>query len=112
VIILGIQRFGTPHCGPWLLTTVRILFRLYAAITLLSSNIHYIMLFAQTPIRSSMALKPAVSLLIFNMMSTSTVFSTIAEAQPREQRLPILVAGIAYQGLGWVLPMWFFDVLC
>lgn len=35
-------------------------------------------------------------------MLAGTIASGISEYQPPAQRLPIIVAGVAYQGLGWI----------
>lgn len=48
-------------------------------------------------------------------MLTGTIAASIAQQQPPEQRLRIIVAGIAYQGLGWILCLiympWFMGTL-
>ncbi|OTA92557.1 hypothetical protein M434DRAFT_387095 [Hypoxylon sp. CO27-5] len=50
-------------------------------------------------------INPAVFLMIFNTMLTGTMAAAIAQSQPPVQRLPIIVAGVAYQGLGWIVSM-------
>ena len=36
-------------------------------------------------------------------MLTGTMAASIASSQPLTARLPIIVAGVTYQGLGWIL---------
>ncbi|KAJ5807320.1 C4-dicarboxylate transporter/malic acid transport protein [Penicillium robsamsonii] len=48
-------------------------------------------------------MSPPMFLMIFNAMLTGTVASSIAAYQPSSQRMAIIVAGIAFQGLGWIL---------
>lgn len=42
---------------------------------------------------------------ILSAMLTGTVAAAISENQPPHYRLPIMVAGVAYQGLGWLVCM-------
>lgn len=42
---------------------------------------------------------------ILSAMLTGTVAAAISENQPPHYRLPIIVAGVAYQGLGWLVCM-------
>lgn len=105
-IVICAQRFGVPHCGPWLIVAIRVCFWIYAAVTLLSSIIHIVVIFKCTPIKV-VEMNPAWFLLIFNTMLTGTIAGAIAQDQPPVQRLPIIVAGIGYQGLGWIVSMIF-----
>jgi tellurite resistance protein TehA-like permease len=113
-IIICMDRFGTPHAGPWLVTAIRVCFWVYAAISLLSTTIHFIVISKYTEIRA-IEMNPAWFLTFYITMLTGTVAAAIAENQPPEQRVPILVAGTAYQGVGWLACMlilsWFFGRL-
>lgn len=100
-IIIGMQRYGEPNTGDWLLVVIRIIFWMYAAITLLSTTIHLVIIFKYTPI-VAIEMNSGWFLLIYNAMLTGTVASAIAQSQPPAQRLPIIVAGVGYQGLGWI----------
>lgn len=100
--ILCMQRFGVPSTGNWLIVTIRVLFWMYAAVTLFYTSIIFVFLFSRGTV-SPGKIHPAVFLMVYNAMLTGTVASTIAETQPPTQRLPIIVAGVAYQGLGWIL---------
>lgn len=103
-VIICIQRFGVPKGGPWLIVLVRILFWIYAAVVTLNATVHMLFIFTKTNIRTH-EMNPAWFLLIFNTMLTGTVASAIASDQPPVQRLPILVAGIAFQGYGFLMSM-------
>ncbi|KAK8040837.1 amidohydrolase [Apiospora phragmitis] len=100
VSIISIQRFGQPHTGYWLVVVIRILFWMYAAISLLLGSTLLVLLMANASV-DPLQLSPAVFLTVFNIMLTGNVASAIAQSQPPDQRLPIIVAGISYQGLGW-----------
>lgn len=105
-IIISMEKFGVSHTGPWIIVAVRVLYWLYAAITLLSSTIQFIVVFKYTPVKS-ISMNPAWFLMIFQAMLTGTVAASIAGDQPAEQRLPIIVSGVAYQGLGWLVSLLF-----
>lgn len=113
-IIMCMHQYGVPHTGDWLITTVRVLFWMYAAATFVSTTLHFIVIFKYTTI-SAVGMNPGWFFLIFNSMLTGTVAATIAGTQPPDQRWPILVAGVAYQGLGWLVSMlilgWFLGTL-
>ncbi|KAI1807809.1 voltage-dependent anion channel [Daldinia bambusicola] len=102
--IICMQRFGAPHTGPWLPVAVRVLFWMYAAATLVYATVIWVVAAAKSSIDMT-RINPAVFLMVFNTMLTGTIAASIAEAQPPEQRLPIIVAGVAYQGLGWIVSL-------
>ncbi|CAJ2511407.1 Uu.00g070320.m01.CDS01 [Anthostomella pinea] len=112
--IICMERFGVSHTGVWLVVAIRVLFWIYAAITLLYATIEWVVIFAASPFKP-IKMNPAVFLLIFNTMLTGTIAASIAGSQPPYHRLPILVAGIAYQGLGWIVSVlllaWFLGSL-
>ncbi|KAI0142520.1 voltage-dependent anion channel [Hypoxylon sp. NC0597] len=102
--IICMERFGVPHTGSWLVVVLRILFWIYAAATLIYTTVIWVAAAAQSSIKP-LQINPAVFLMIFNTMLTGTMAAAIAQSQPPVQRLPIIVAGIAYQGLGWIVSM-------
>ncbi|KAJ5778946.1 C4-dicarboxylate transporter/malic acid transport protein [Penicillium paradoxum] len=101
-IIICMQRFGAPHAGPWVIVAVRVLFWIYAAITLAYNIVIFVVMFVVCPLEPG-TMSPPMFLMIFNAMLTGTVASSIAAYQPLSQRMAIIVAGIAFQGLGWML---------
>ncbi|GKU07484.1 c4-dicarboxylate transporter malic acid transport protein [Fusarium langsethiae] len=101
-IIMGMQAFGVPHTGSWLIDVVRVLFWTYGAITLTYNIIIFVVMFSIAPFAPGSMSSP-MFLMIYNAMLTGTVASVIAADQPPPQRMPILVAGIAFEGLGWIL---------
>ncbi|KAJ5496527.1 C4-dicarboxylate transporter/malic acid transport protein [Penicillium fimorum] len=101
-IIICMQRFGVPHAGPWVIVAIRVLFWTYATITLTYNIVIFVVMFVVCPLRPG-TMSPPMFLMIFNAMLTGTVASSIAAYQPHSQRMAIIVAGIAFQGLGWIL---------
>ncbi|KAF5668658.1 C4-dicarboxylate transporter [Fusarium heterosporum] len=105
-IIMGIQTFGVPHTGSWLIDVVRVLFWIYGAITLTYNIVIFVVMFSIAPFTPGSMSSP-MFLMIYNAMLTGTVASVIAADQPPSQRMAILVAGVAFEGLGWILCLLF-----
>ncbi|UNI16488.1 hypothetical protein JDV02_002919 [Purpureocillium takamizusanense] len=100
-VIIGAQRYGVPHAGPWLVVALRVCFWAYAGVVLVSATAHMVAIFCLTPV-TALGIHPAWFLLFYNVMLTGTVAGTLVESQPPAQRLPMMVAGVAYQGFGWL----------
>ncbi|KAG0646015.1 malic acid transport [Hyphodiscus hymeniophilus] len=98
-LIANTQVYGVPHCGPWLVTTSRVLFWIYAACTFLTAVGQYYFLFTGEPL-TLQSMTPAWILPIFPVMLCGTLASLMGGSQPPDQALPILVAGVTFQGLG------------
>ena len=98
-ILAGSCIYGVPSSGPWLPVALHVCFWIYVALSTLSAIVQFFILFkgAHLPIQS---MTPAWILPIFPAMLVGTLAAVIAPLQPPEQRLPILVAGVSYLGLG------------
>ncbi|ETI27263.1 hypothetical protein G647_09946 [Cladophialophora carrionii CBS 160.54] len=101
LIIYSIQAYGVPSCGKWLVTTLEVLFWLYAACVMLVSIFQYHVIFdlEQLPVHEMM---PAWILPVYPFLVLGPLAGTLLYSQPRPSAaLPILIGGIAFQGLGW-----------
>ncbi|KAH0282183.1 malic acid transporter, partial [Aureobasidium sp. EXF-3399] len=108
-IIGGMNNYGVAKTGPWLIVTLRVSFWLYCACTLLLAIGQYCYLFMnKTLLVKSMT--PSWILPIFPVMLTGTLASILASNQPPDQRLPMIVAGVAAQGLGWTVAVMLYSV--
>lgn len=103
-VIICMNHFGVPHCGPWLVTAIRICFWVYAACTLLSSAVVFLILGNHSPM-SNPGANPAILLTVFHTMLTGTIAAAVVGGQPESHRLPMMVAGVSYQGFGWIMSM-------
>lgn len=102
-IFSGIEIYGVPHAGPWLIVALRVLFWIYAACATLSSTLQYYLLITRAHTKLNIhTMTPAWLLPVFSAMLTGTLASFACRSQPPEQQLPIVVAGIAFQGLGFM----------
>ncbi|KAI9704600.1 MAG: hypothetical protein M1820_005513 [Bogoriella megaspora] len=101
-IIGCMQRYGVPSTGPWLIVTVRILFWMYVASAFFLAVVQYWFLFTGHQL-TTQSMMPSWLLPVFPIMLSGTIASVISPTQPPYQRLPIMVAGMTFQGLGfWV----------
>ncbi|KAJ3527108.1 hypothetical protein NM208_g10869 [Fusarium decemcellulare] len=101
-ILVNAAAYGLPATGSWLSTALRVCFWIYTAISTLAAIVQFFVLFngAHLPIHS---MTPAWILPVFPAMLTGTLASSIMPSQSPEHRMPILVAGVTYQGLGWIV---------
>lgn len=98
--IMCMSNYGVPHTGPWLIVAIRVCFWIFAACTFLSTSAQETAIFHRKPARA-IDMTPAWLLSVFQAMLTGTIAASIAQQQPPEQRLPIIIAGVTYQGFGW-----------
>jgi C4-dicarboxylate transporter/malic acid transport protein len=101
-ILSNIQDYGVPHCGPWLVVTLRVFFWIYVTCTFLVAVGQYFFLFTGKPL-TIQSMTPAWLLPVFPVMLCGTLASLLSRSQPPEQALPILIAGISFQGLGMLI---------
>ncbi|KAH6713706.1 voltage-dependent anion channel [Leptodontidium sp. MPI-SDFR-AT-0119] len=101
-ILSQIQIHGVPRCGPWLIVTMRVLFWMYAAMTFCVAVGQYFFLFTGKPL-TIQSMTPAWILPVFPIMLCGTLASLMGKTQPPDHALPILVAGITFQGLGMLI---------
>ncbi|KAI9819170.1 MAG: hypothetical protein M1827_007326 [Pycnora praestabilis] len=66
-IICGIQKYGAPSSGHWIIAALRILFWTYAALTFLNAVFQYYLLFTGKPL-TLQSMTPAWILPIFPVM--------------------------------------------
>ncbi|KAI1369550.1 voltage-dependent anion channel [Xylaria arbuscula] len=103
-VLMCIQRFGVPHAGPWLVVAIRVLFWIYATVTLIYNTAMFATLYMK-PILQMSQMQPAIFISVYSTMLTGAIAATIASSQPPAARLPIIVAGVTYQGLGWIMSL-------
>ncbi|KAF1943006.1 hypothetical protein EJ02DRAFT_453727 [Clathrospora elynae] len=101
-IIGGINLYGIPSCGPWLIVVYRVLFWMYFAVTFLVACGHYYLLFS-SPALKIQDMTPAWDLPIFPFMLSGTIAAIGASNQPPSQAVPMIVAGLTAQGLGMIV---------
>ena len=101
---------GTHHSErEWLVRALRVVFWLYAGCTVTTTWLQYWAFIRFTP-SNVFEMNPAWFLPGYAVMLTGTLASLVARSQPAESRVPILIAGLTYQGYGF-LTSYLFSVL-
>jgi len=100
LILYCMQLYAVPVCGPWLVKALEVCFWGYAGLALLVVCFQYHVIFdtESLPVTKMMPawLFPAYPFLVLGPLAAVLEYS-----QPRGSALPILVAGLVFQGLGW-----------
>lgn len=109
-IIGGMWNYGGTHVGAWLPVVLRVLFWLYCASTICVAVCQYWYLFTAKQL-TVQNMVPSWILPIFPVMLTGTLASLLADSQPDDQRMPIIVAGVTFQGLGMMVSLLMYAVL-
>jgi C4-dicarboxylate transporter/malic acid transport protein len=90
------------HIGDWLTTVLQVLFWIYFVVTFCLAVIQYVTLFTGKP-HTIQSMTPAWILPVFPMMYAGPVACAVITLQGTTQGIPILIAGIAAQGLGFTI---------
>ncbi|KAI1861409.1 uncharacterized protein JN550_010789 [Neoarthrinium moseri] len=100
LILYGIQEYGVPATGPWLVRALEVLFWLYAACALLVVIFQYHVIFdeEELPVRDCIPvwILPAYPFLVLGPLAAVLEYS-----QPQPAATPILISGLVFEGLGW-----------
>ncbi|KAF2120711.1 voltage-dependent anion channel [Lophiotrema nucula] len=103
-ILGGIQLYGITYgpAGTWLVDAIRVLYWIYAAFSICNAVQQYFLFMWITP-RRPLPFNPSWFLPNYSSMLTGTIAALIADSQPPVHRMPILISGLALQGLGWMV---------
>lgn len=109
-ILSQIQSYGVPNRGYWLVVTMRVLFWIYAALTFCVAVGQYFYLFTGK-VLTIHSMTPQWILPVFPIMLCGTLASLMGRSQPPQYALPILIAGVTFQGLGMMIATFFYGAL-
>lgn len=101
-VLGGIQEYGVPSTGEWLVVVMRVCFWIYVALTFITGVLQYLHLFNAKKL-TIQSMTPGWILPMFPVMLAGTLATLIAPTQPTGQREPIIIAGLTFQGLGWMV---------
>lgn len=103
--------YGSPYCGPWLVVAVETLYWLYMAISITGAVLQYLYLFSGSAHRLTVqGMTPAWILPIFPILFGGVLASILAAGQPLTSRMAILVSGVSFTGLGWMVAFLMYSV--
>jgi len=101
---IQVYAIGLGPANTWVVTAVRVLYWIYAAISLGNSIQQYFMFFQRSQAKP-VTMNPAWFLPGYSAMLTGTIASLIAGTQPSTHRMSIIVSGCAFQGFGWIISL-------
>lgn len=107
-ITTGTQKYLFDIVGSGLLLPLRIAFWTYSALTFTLAVVQYSHLFRPRNVAPLKTMTPAWLLPTFPIMLAGTLASVLAGSQPTSFALEILVAGLTFQGLGFILSILFY----
>lgn len=104
-----ISTYGVPVCGPWLRVVMEVLFWMYAALALLVAIFQYLTLFVANnmPVSSAM---PALVFPVYPFLVIGPLAGVMIPNHSESQALPILLGGICFQGLGWMVAIFMYSI--
>jgi C4-dicarboxylate transporter/malic acid transport protein len=100
IIIVGIKQYA--HTGDWMATFLQVLFWIYFAVTFCLAVIQYVILFTGKP-HTIQSMTPAWILPVFPIMLAGSIAGSVVALQDTVQGIPIIIAGVAAQGLGFTI---------
>lgn len=109
LIILGMQTFGVPACGPWMVRMMRVLFWIYYACAMFVAVLQYHVIFEVEKMTPGDAM-PVWIFPAYPFLVTGVLASAIAKTQPPQSALELIIGGLAGQGLGWILAFFVYTV--
>lgn len=109
LLINGMQTYGVPHTGPWLVTALRIIFWIYFALATVVAVFQYHVIFHAETLLLSEAM-PAWILPAYPFLVTGVIAANIAKTQEPKSAVQMLIGGICGQGLGWLLALFIYSV--
>ncbi|KAL8996744.1 MAG: hypothetical protein Q9169_003815 [Polycauliona sp. 2 TL-2023] len=102
LILQNMSQYGIPECGPWLVKTCEVLFWIYLACILAAAVIQYQTLFVTRNFNLD-SMTPAWLLPIYPLLVTGPMAAVLIQHQPHASASPMWIAGIAGQGLGFMV---------
>ncbi|KAL5115213.1 hypothetical protein ACEQ8H_006887 [Pleosporales sp. CAS-2024a] len=104
VVVGGVQVYGITR-GPgyrWLMDSVHVLYWVYAGVSLANAVLQYFVLVWRSRVRP-VPFTPSMFLPGYSAMLTGTLASLIAPFQLPARAYGVLLSGLAFQGLGWLI---------
>jgi C4-dicarboxylate transporter/malic acid transport protein len=109
LMIQNMAQYGVPSSGPWLVKALEVCFWLYAGLIMLVAILEYQYLFFAGQYQVQ-AMMPAWILPIYPMLVTGPLAVALLASQPPRAALPIFIAGVLFQGLGWIVSMFLYAI--
>lgn len=109
LILTCVESYAVPACGPWLIKTLEICFWVYSGLVLLVAVLQYQLLFHAEKLKVSDAM-PTWILPIYPFLVLGTLSSSLIASQPQDAAVCMLVGGVMFQGLGWMVSIFIYVI--
>lgn len=108
-VLYNTEIYGVPACGPWLIKTLEVGFWIYATCAILVVVFQYHVIFdeEELPVRDAM---PAWILPAYPFLVLGPFAAALAGNQPTSSAIPIIIAGLLFNGLGWMVAFLMFGL--
>ena len=102
LILYATEQYGVPSSGPWLVKALEVCYWLYATCAFLVAVFQYHVIFDEErlPVFEAM---PSWVLPVYPFLLLGPLAGVLLYNQPASSALPILIGGICFQGLGWMI---------
>jgi hypothetical protein len=104
LILYCTQQYGVPSCGPWLVKALEVSYWTYAGCALLVAVFQYHVIFDEEKLPVFEAM-PAWILPAYPFIVLGPLAGVLLYSQPKSAALPILIGGLMFQGLGWMIAL-------
>lgn len=104
LILNGMQAYGVPNTGPWLVKCILVLFWIYCAVVLIVAVGQYYVLFQEERLRITDAV-PAWIFPIYPLLVIGPMAGTMVSSQPHHDALPMWIGAVMLQGLAWIVAL-------
>ncbi|KAK5097341.1 hypothetical protein LTR24_002210 [Lithohypha guttulata] len=104
LILNGMQAYGVPHTGPWLIKALEVMYWIYCAVVLLVGIFHYFFFFKDEKLNVANAL-PAWIFPIYPLLVVGPLAGTLIPSQPHTAAYPMWVGAVMLQGLAWTVSL-------
>ncbi|KAJ9493382.1 hypothetical protein H2202_011149 [Exophiala xenobiotica] len=110
LILQGADSYGHySGCGPWLQTAMKVSFWIYCSFTLLFAIFQYDLLFVTQRIAIT-GMTPAWILPMYPLIVAGPLAGVLLQHQGHGAGIPIFVAGVTFQGLGWMVTVFLYAI--
>lgn len=106
--LMAMYSYANGKTGAWFVTCMRILFWIHVALSITQLTIQYLIMFYFQTLRDA---SPSWLLFALPSMLIGAVAATIADAQPPDQAIPIIIGGVTFQILGLNMSMVMYGIL-
>lgn len=111
LILEGIQIYGVPSSGPWLVTALRVLFWMYCAASLITVIAQYYVLFHKEHMDIGAAV-PAWVFPTYPLLVVGPLAGLLIPSQPKEYAYTMWIGAVMLQGLGWMVALMIYTMYC